>query len=137
MNFKDWIHTNKHCWHSQKWFDALPEQTLECAWESCERGDWMLDALRKAGVKFDVLAPVVYAAVNRAMKYAGVETVKVFDSDTALIASSAAAAYDADAAAYAADAAAAAAAAYAATRDKSKLKILKYGMKLLGEERGL
>ena len=118
QQFSDWLHTGQHCEESQEWFDSLPEQTIEYAWDNCERGDWMLDCLAKAGVPFETLAPVAYAAVNRAMEYAGVKTVEVVDAETAAEAAWAArvaARAAARAAAWAAEAAGAArAAAWAA-----------------------
>jgi hypothetical protein len=83
MTFPEWLESVKACAEARAWVALLPDQSPEYAWEHCERGDWMLWWHEKVGTRFKTLAPVAYAAVNRALAYEGVECETVVGRDTA------------------------------------------------------
>ena len=50
------------------WLESLPDQSPEYVWANCPDGSWMLWAHARAGTRFVTMAPVVYAAANRAVR---------------------------------------------------------------------
>jgi hypothetical protein len=83
MTFPEWLESVGACVEARRWVASLPDQSPEYVWEHCERVDWLLWWHEKVGTRFTVLAPVVYAAVNRALVHAGVEVAPVVDEETA------------------------------------------------------
>jgi hypothetical protein len=114
MTFYEWLKKSHACSNAVAWVESQPDQSIDALMAACPRGEWILWCYQRAGYAPDVLAPVAYAATNRAMRYAadaldatgmehGLREIVVSGPDTARAAAEAAA----DAAEAAADAASA------------------------------
>lgn len=67
---ENFLEKHEACSLAKDWIAEQPVKTVPTLWESCSNGEWMLWFHEKAGTPFEVLAPVVYRAVNRALRYA-------------------------------------------------------------------
>lgn len=144
MKTVDYIERYKPCRESVKYLSQF--ETMQEAWNSCERGDWMLSMAHflKIDIRLIVGAAGRCAAtVKHLMKDSrSLDTLQACEKfmlnqlgagqlRAAAYATASHAAYAADAAAYAADAAYAAADDADAARKEMKERILRYGISLL------
>jgi len=68
MTFRDWLVEHGACEKALEWVDQQPHRSPEALWRSCTRGDWMLWCHAQADTPAETLAPVAFAAADRACR---------------------------------------------------------------------
>ena len=68
-DLRAWCAERDACEDALDWLDTLPADTpLRDVYEQCERGDWLLWGLARAGVDITPALPAVFAAADRAVR---------------------------------------------------------------------
>lgn len=70
MNIVEFLEEHDACEPGIDWVKAQSDQSIETLWKTCDDGSWMIWFHEACGTDFNTLAPVVYRAVNRALRHA-------------------------------------------------------------------